>query len=171
MLRCVGARFVVSDEANMQTNPPVTLTKLELRSFRRLAGIMVPASAEFCMPGADDAAIFDDIVQSLGRDELAVRQALAALDELCNGGFCGLDAGQAETAAMTLLARSEPMVTALGRAVLQCYYRDDRVFLALGREARPPFPLGHELEQGDWSLLDAQCGRPRMWRDLDGYGG
>jgi len=155
----------------MLTDPPVTLTEQELRSLRRLAGIMVPASAELSMPGADDAAIFDDIVRSLGRDGLAVRQALAALDGLCNGGFCDLDAGQAETAAMTLLARSEPMVTALGRAVLQCYYRDDRVFLALGREARPPFPLGHELEQGDWSLLDAQTARPRMWRDLDGIGG
>ena len=28
-----------------------------------------------------------------------------------------------------------------------------------------------DVELGDWSLLDAQCGRPRMWRDLDGYGG
>ena len=35
----------------------------------------------------------------------------------------------------------------------------------LGLEPRPPFPLGHTLEQGDWSLLDAVRGRPRMWRD------
>ena len=38
--------------------------------------------------------------------------------------------------------------------MLLCYYRDDRVMVSLGLEARPPFPKGHVLEQGDWSLLD-----------------
>ena len=32
---------------------------------------------------------------------------------------------------MTLLSRDVPVVTALGRAVLQCYYRDDRVLRGL----------------------------------------
>jgi hypothetical protein len=35
---------------------------------------------------------------------------------------------------------------ALGRAVLQCYYRDDRVFRALGIEPRAPYPKGQVLE-------------------------
>ena len=71
---------------------------------------------------------------------------------------------------MTLLGREGPVMTALGRAVLQCYYRDDRVMRALGIEPRAPFPKGRVLEQGDWSLLDAVRGRPRMWRDVDGKG-
>ncbi len=45
------------------------------------------------------------------------------------------------------------------------YYRDDRVLLALGLEARAPFPKGYTLEQGDWSLLDAVRHRPPLWRD------
>ena len=68
---------------------------------------------------------------------------------------------------MTLLGRQSPVVTALGHAVLQCYYRDDRVIRALGIEPRAPFPKGRVLEQGDWSLLDAVRGRPRMWRDVE----
>ncbi|RPI33292.1 MAG: hypothetical protein EHM67_15515, partial [Hyphomicrobiaceae bacterium] len=71
---------------------------------------------------------------------------------------------------MALLARGGPDLMALGRAVLQCYYRDDRVFIALGLEPRPPFPKGHALEQGDWSLLETVRARPRMWRDVDGKG-
>ena len=62
------------------------------------------------------------------------------------------------------------VMTALGRAVLQCYYRDDRVIRSLGLDPRAPFPKGHVLEAGDWSLLDAVRGRPRMWRDIDGTG-
>ena len=55
------------------------LTRTELRDLRRLAGFMVPASAEFGVPGADDDAIFADIVRSLGRDRDAVRDALATV--------------------------------------------------------------------------------------------
>jgi hypothetical protein len=40
----------------------------------------------------------------------------------------------------------------------------------LGREPRAPFPQGHVLEQGEWSLLDAVRSRPPMWRDVDGSG-
>jgi len=35
----------------------------------------------------------------------------------------------------------------------------------LGMEARPPFPHGYTLEQGDWSLLDAVRKRLPFWRD------
>ena len=141
------------------------LTATELAELRCLAGFMVPASAEYGVPGADDEMIFADIVRSLGRDAPAVHAALAILREVAGGDFCSLDAEKAERAAMTLLNRDGPIVTALGRAVLQCYYRDDRVAHALGLEALAPFPKGRPLEQGDWSLLDAVRGRPQMWRD------
>ncbi len=154
----------------MPHSPEIALTPAELRDLRRLAGIMVPASAEHGLPGADDAAIFADIAASLGRDREAVRQALSELSQIAGDDFAGLDEAAAEAAAMTLLERPGPVTVALGRAVLQCYYRDDRVFRALGREPCPPFPKGHVLEPGDWALLDVQRKRPRMWRDLDGYG-
>jgi hypothetical protein len=31
-------------------------------------------------------------------------------------------------------------------------------------EARPPFPQGFSVEQGDWSLLDPVRARAPMWR-------
>ncbi len=55
----------------------------------------------------------------------------------------------------------------LTRVVLQCYYRDERVVRSLGLEPRPPFPKGHALEQGDWSLLDPVKARPTMWRQTN----
>lgn len=146
------------------------LTAAEVRDLRRLAGIMVPASTQHDVPGADDEIIFADILRSLGRDRDAVLKALALLRELAEGDFSELDAEKAEAAATKLLARHGPVVIGLGRAVLQCYYRDDRVFRALGRELRAPFPRGHDVPQGDWSLLDIVKERPRMWRDLDGTG-
>jgi hypothetical protein len=61
-------------------------------------------------------------------------------------------------------------MTALARAVLQCYYRDDRMFSARGIEPRAPYPKGRVVEQGDLSLLDAVGGRPRLRCDVDGTG-
>jgi hypothetical protein len=51
--------------------------------------------------------------------------------------------------------------------VLLCYYRDDRVMRSLGQEPRAPFPKGHVVEQGDWSLLDPVRARPRMYRVVE----
>lgn len=152
----------------MTGQPGSELSCAESRDLRRLAGFMVPASAEHGVPGADDTTIFQDILRSLGRDRDDARTALAMLREMAGGDFVGMDETKAEAIAMALLGRDGTAIAALGRAVLQCYYRDDRVMRALGLESRAPFPEGHALEQGDWSLLDAVRGRPRMWRDVDG---
>ena len=146
------------------------LTPGELRDLRRLAGYMVPSSADYRVPGADDAAIFADIVRSLGRDQNDVRKALAMLREMAGGDFAAIEEAKAEATAMALLGCQGRETTALGRAVLQCYYRDDRVIRSLGLEPGPPYPKGHTVEQGDWSLLDAVRGRPPMWRDVDRKG-
>ncbi len=124
------------------------LSPAESLKLRRIAGLMIPADVALGVPGADDPVIFDDIVSSLGCDAAAVKAALAGVD-------------------MTLddLHSDRPEILVLGRAVLQCYYRDDRVVRSLGLEPRAPFPLGHVLEQGDWSLLDPVRGRAKMWRD------
>jgi hypothetical protein len=142
------------------------LSPSESRDLRCIAGMMIPASEEIGVPGADDAIIFADIVKSLGRDLDEVRDALARLSALADGGFADLDDTRRETVAETFLASGSPTVRTLGRVILQCYYRDDRVMISLGLEARPPFPKGHPLEPGDWSLLDPVRARPKMWRDV-----
>ena len=142
-----------------------TLTPRESRDLRCIAGMMIPASTEFDVPGADDATIFADIETSMGRDRADVRKALGQLAELAGGAFADLDAARREEVAATFRARGGTPLATLSRVVLQCYYRDDRVVRSLGLEPRPPFPKGHTLEQGDWSLLDPVRARPKMWRD------
>lgn len=149
----------------MRNESATGLSPSESRDLRCIAGIMIPASEEFGVPGADDAIIFADIMASLGRDLGQVRCALTMLAALADGGFTECDAARREAVAEAFLARGGTAVTTLGRVILQCYYRDDRVVRSLGLEPRPPFPKGHTLEQGDWSLLDAVRGRPKLWRD------
>ena len=162
-MRCVAQHCF--NGATMPMETETRLSPAQTRDLRRIAGLMIPASDEFGVPGADDAVIFADIVGSLGRDIADVRDALAALSALSGAPFADLDANRAEAVAAAFLARGDRLATTLGRVILQCYYRDDRVARALGLEPGPPFPRGHTLEQGDWSLLDAVRGRRQLWRD------
>jgi hypothetical protein len=141
------------------------LTPAESRDLRCITGMMIPASSEFDVPGADDASIFADIVGTMGRDLAHVREALGSLAALAGGSLADLDAARREAAVMAFRERGGMAAVTLSRVILQCYYRDDRVVRSLGLEARAPFPKGHTLEQGDWSLLDPVRKRPKMWRD------
>jgi hypothetical protein len=137
----------------------------QCRSLRRLAEIMVPVSDEYGVPSAGDEAIFADILKSLGRDAGHVEVVLRALDAMAGGSFADLDPQRQDAVAAQLHERGGEALTRLGRILLQCYYRDDRVMRSLGMEPRPPYPRGFEVEEGDWSLLDPVRARPKLYRD------
>ena len=140
------------------------LTPAQRDDLRAIAGAIIPASMEFDVPGADDPAIQADIVATLGRDTGLVREALDGLARLAGSPLAGLDPARREAVALELRGKGGAAVATLTRVVLQCYYRDDRVVRSLGLEPRPPYPKGHVLEDGDWSLLDPVRARPPMWR-------
>jgi hypothetical protein len=140
------------------------LTRAQRDDLRAVAALMIPASIEFDVPGADDPAIQADIVATLGRDAGLVQEALEALARIAGRRLASLDPARREAVALELRAKGGAAVATLTRVILQCYYRDDRVVRSLGLEPRPPYPKGHVLEDGDWSLLDPVRARPPMWR-------
>jgi hypothetical protein len=140
-----------------------TLTQGQRNDLRTVAAMIIPASDEYKVPGADDAAIQADILATLGRDTDMVRAALDHLARLAGKPLAELDQVRRDAVAREFRATGGPAGT-LVRVVLQCYYRDDRVLRSLGLELRAPFPLGHTLEQGDWSLLDPVKARPPSLR-------
>jgi hypothetical protein len=144
--------------------PDKALSPAQVDDLCIIAGLMIPASDEFDVPGADDPLIQADILATLGRDTTLVAEALEKLARIAGWQLAALDPAQQQAAAMELRTQGGPAVATLTRVVLQCYYRDDRVVRSLGLELRPPYPKGHVLEDGDWSLLDPVRSRPPMWR-------
>lgn len=140
------------------------LTSAQRDDLRAIAALMIPESAEYRVPGADDAAIQADVLATLGRDTQPVRDALDHLARLAGRPLAELDGAKREAVVREFRARGGMAAATLARVVLQCYYRDDRVLRSLGLELRPPFPKGHALEQGDWLLLEPVKARPPMWR-------
>jgi hypothetical protein len=143
---------------------PESLTPDQRAALKAFASTMIPASARYGVPGADDPTILADIANSLERDVADVCAALARLDALAEGRFADLPADRRLAIAERWRGEGGPPVAALCRIVLLCYYRDDRVMRSLGQEPRPPFPQGHQVDQGDWSLLDPVRQRAPFWR-------
>ena len=129
-----------------------------------VAAMMIPASADYDVPGADDPVIQADMLATLGRDTRAVAAALDHLARLAGKPLGDLDDATRDAVAKEFRATGGAAAATLSRVVLQCYYRDDRVVRSLGLEPRPPHPEGHVLEDGDWSLLDPVRAPAPTWR-------
>ncbi|MHC2257465.1 hypothetical protein ACVILK_007157 [Bradyrhizobium embrapense] len=130
------------------------LTAAQRADLRTVAAMIVPESAEYKVPGADDPAIQADMLATLGRDTALVAQALDHLADLAGKPLAELDEARSDAVAQEFRKLGGVAAATLVRVVLQCYYRDDRVLRSLGLELRAPFPKGHVLPDGDWSLLD-----------------
>mgnify|MGYP007039440131 CR=1 FL=1 len=135
------------------------LSPKDLERLQRLAGAMIPADEGRGAPGADDPAIFREIASGL--------QAGAPLLTGLLADLAAAAPAEIEAQAGRLRQDHGAAFAVVIAAVAQAYYRDDRVMRALGMEARPPFPKGHETIEGDWGLLDAVRRRPSIWRPVD----
>ena len=151
-----NSNFIASD---------APLTTNERRALCCLAGHMIPASAEYHVPGADDEIIFADILTTLAPSVPLVSALVRDLNALAGGSFADLDDARQRAVCEQFRASASPLVGLVVVLVTQCYYRDDRVMRSLDMEPRPPFPRGYELEEGDWSLLDPVRARPKLYRD------
>ncbi len=133
-----------------------SFTSAELGALAQIAGLIIPASAEYDVPGADDPAVLADIVTTATPQRDHLSAALSGLSELEPAPDLG-------AAFRTTFPQAATLIQTL---VVQCYYRDDRVMRSLGMEARPPFPRGFQVEQGDWSLLDPVKDRAPLYRKV-----
>ena len=137
-------------------------THRDLHTLRRLAGRMIPPDATYGVPGADDKPIFAEIVRALEPGATTLSPWLAGI---AAGGLAARDDAGVDEILQSRLAANDPVLLQAVAAVMQCYYRDDRVLASLGMEPRAPFPKGFEVEEGDWSLLDPVRARRKLWRD------
>ena len=140
------------------------LTARQRDDLQAVARMMIPPSAEYGVPGADDAAIQADITATLGRDTERVCEALDHLARLAGMPLSDLDAIRRDVVVNEFRVTGGAAAAALIRVILQCYYRDDRVLRSLGLELRAPFPQGYVLPEGDWSMLDPVKARPPSLR-------
>jgi hypothetical protein len=147
------------------------LSEAEMRALSVLADMIIPASDEFGAPGAGDAAIVEAMVLDAGRRRPRLVAAISALEDMAQDGhgvcFDELSAEQRDSVVDDFRTTRQREVDMIAALTVQCYYRDDRVMQSLGMEPRPPHPLGYEVAQGDWTLLDPVRKKAAFFRNVE----
>src|ERR1700742_263832 len=105
---------------NQITEKP--LTPAQRDDLRVIAGMMIPASEKYKVPGADDAAIQGGIIATLGRDTKMVAAALDHVAQLAGKPLAALDEAEREAVVTQFRSCGGPPAAVLARVILQCYY-------------------------------------------------
>jgi len=107
------------------------LSSLQRDDLRVVAAMIIPASEQFGVPGADDAAIQADILATLGRDAELVREALDHLARLAGMPLANLGETVREAVAQA--------IPCIGRNCRGDGY-PRRAAMLLSRRSRAAFP-------------------------------
>ncbi|MDE0420661.1 MAG: hypothetical protein OXK76_07215 [Gammaproteobacteria bacterium] len=145
-------------------------TTEEQRTLLALVGALIPPSAEFGTPGADDPVIAADILATARPYHATVASALTQIESAAakryDTPYPDLDAATRASIASDLSRSRFAGVGTLVTITAQCYYRDDRVMRSLGMAPRSPYPDGFDIPQGDWSLLEPVRQRGRIYKEV-----
>jgi len=133
--------------------PPV-----ERAVLYRLLDLMIPASPDRRMPSAGTLDLYADRGRLSDAAIATLCDGLRELDELARThqgcGFDALEHGRAMPLVDEYRSQAPAFFAVFVTQSAARYYQSDQVMVALGLEPRPPWPQGHELPDGDWSLLD-----------------
>ena len=141
------------------------LTPAQRDDLRTVAAMIIPASDEYKVPGADDPAIQADMLATLGRDTALVtagaRSSRAPRRPSRWPSSMRPDAMRSRTSSAPPAAlrprRSSASCCNATTATTACCARS-------GWSCARRFRKGYTLEQGDWSLLDPVKARPATLR-------
>ncbi len=133
----------------------------------RVAQLIIGPVPAGVMPSAASTSVMTNILARALNFERQVRGGLAALATLAQEHHQN-DSAELSDEMLRGLLDNQPELRSFSRAMMQIvaqsYYQDAQVLTALGMAARPPFPQGHEVEDGDWTLLDPVKARAPFYR-------
>ena len=139
-----------------------SFSELEREVIGAIAAAVIPEDQSFNVPGADDPLILGTILEKV---EAQFAERVRSGIRLLTSEADPLDLAPEELLGiLDRDSRFRSLYQVLTIAIMQAYYQDSRVLESLGLEPRPPFPAGHEVEAGDWTLLDPVKGRAPFYR-------
>ena len=143
------------------------LDKEQKRTLTSLLNLIIPASEDGKMPGASDIG-FIDYINNEKLLSLIQEGLIRIIDESNNQygqEFSALSVAEQLEIVNGLKRVLFRFFTDLTTQVVQCYYQHDDILKAIGLDARPPFPKGYDVEEGDILLLEPVFLRGKIYRD------
>ena len=131
---------------------------------------IIPANEK--LPGAGEIAVdyLDEAVGGSPRLKRIFGHGLSYIDvvayRLLSQDFPNLTGEQMDAVLRQVEADEGEFFDLLVRQTYNGYYTDPRIVELLGLEARPPQPLGHQVEQGNITLIENVKNRGIAYRNL-----
>lgn len=129
---------------------------------------IIPPSDDGRFPGAGELGLVSYVRERAADLVPMIVQGLSSLDELAQGrgavDFEAIPRSERRGVLEGLAGREPGFLPLLVFHTFSGYYQQGPVLEALGLEARPPFPGGHEIEANDLSLLDPVRERGPVYR-------
>ena len=126
------------------------------RTLAAVLDAIIPPAPERGLPGAGELGLAEQVDTALDgspEQRLLIERGLELVDQHGAGDLAALD------------GELPGFVPSLVFHTYTAYYSHPRVQRALGLEARPPHPLGYEMEPNDLSLLDPVRERQKLYRE------
>jgi hypothetical protein len=137
------------------------------RTLMAIVNLIIPPSEDGKMPSAADVGF---LAYMYNENFLPwIREGLIVIIEESQNKygqeFSALSSSEQTRLIDKLRRRLLQFFNRLTTRVIQCYYQHDEVLEAIGLEARPPFPEGYLLEEGDLTLLEPVFLRGKIYRN------
>ena len=146
------------------------LTEDQSRSLSLLLNMIIPPDPDKGMPGAGELDLMAYVIEFVPDQIEMIKQELDMLNQAAREQyqhiFADLEPDHRNSLVEQLRSKNAQFAQGIAVQIMACYYQDDRVVVALGMAARPPFPKGNEVALGDLSLLDPVRERKQIYRNV-----
>lgn len=143
---------------------------LQIATLNVLIDLLIPASADGRMPAARSLDLFADIsdlpTSTRTQFEAGLADLAARAQQQFGRGFAQLTSDEAIALVEVLRSQASAFIQSFMTQTSGRYLAHESVVHLLGLEARPPWPKGHVVAQGDWSLIDVVKKRPKIYRKV-----
>lgn len=148
----------------------VTFDTTQMASLNVLIDLLIPASRDGRMPAARSLDLFADVSDIPIKIRRVLETGLADLEvraqQRYGVSFAQVNMGEAKALVEELRVQAGIFIQNFMTQTTGRYLAHDQVVLLLGLEARPPWPKGNVVAQGDWSLIDVVRKRPKIYREI-----
>lgn len=145
------------------------LTAAQGASLDLVLNLIIPPSADGRMPGGAEVGVPDYLAAEAPSVLSVLRRELDEIEQQSRKrfarGFAEMESDERKSLVDALRVQDASFLSGLVHELLACYYQHDRVLEGLGLEARPPFPKGYQVVQGDLALLAPVRARGKIYRD------
>jgi hypothetical protein len=159
--------IAVSDK-NAVPETTVVFNTSQMGVLNVLLDLLIPASPDGRMPAARSLDLFVDLRHLPVKDYMLFESGLSELEARARQdhgtGFAQLPIGEAQILVDALRSDAAAFIKSFTTQAVGRYLAHEVVMPLIGLEARPHWPTGHTVNDGDWSLLDVVKQRPKLYR-------